>query len=62
MCSKSYQKQEIKRSGSGTLKFFIRSTFNIASRKGVYYDLSFDFAWYYSIHYPPAWLILSTYF
>ena len=61
-CSKSYQKQEIKKSGSGTLKFFIRSTFNIASRKGVYYDLSFDFAWYYSIHYPPAWLILSTYF
>ena len=36
MCSKS--------SGSGTLKFFIRSTFNIASRKSVYYDLSFDFA------------------
>ena len=54
MCSKSYQKQEIKRPGSGTLKFFIISTFNIASCKGVYYDLSFDFVCYFSIHYPPA--------
>ena len=31
MWSKSYQKQEIKRSGSGISKFFIRNTFNIRS-------------------------------
>ena len=29
MCSKSYQKQEIKRSGNGILNAFMRSTFII---------------------------------
>ena len=46
MCSKSYQKQEIKRSGSGILNFFYKKYFQY--KKRVYYYLSFDFVWYYT--------------
>ena len=61
MCSKSYQKQEIKRSGSSILKLFIGNTFNKKRVCIIIRDLTLFGTIPSNIH-QVDWYCLGTYF